>query len=284
MPSNLNTVNNGIYITKKHYFNFALDIDVYECLYITVSDYSNCARQANQYERWFIMLNLSDKELASKIQHTNVNPELTPDDIRGLCDDCKHFGFNGVMIQPQWVTLAKEELKGTNIQVATCMSFPMGAQKTEVKVFEAQRCFADGADQLDWMPNVGFLKAGMYDEYQNEIAAVVKAAGGKVVKIMLEFGMLTREEKIKAAELARDAGATYLKNSSGWGKGGHATIDDIQLLKRIAQDKCEVKASGGIRTRQQALSLLEAGASLLGTSAGPQIITGIKGNDDSIAD
>lgn len=230
------------------------------------------------------MLNLSDKELAAKIQHTNVNPELTPDDIKKLCDDCKHFGFNGVMIQPQWVKLAKKELEGTNIQVATCMSFPMGAQKTEVKVFEAEKCFEDGADQLDWMPNVGFLKAGMYDEYQKEVAAVVEAAKGKVVKIMLEFGMLTRDEKVKAAELSRDAGATYLKNSSGWGKGGHATIDDIQLLKRIAKDKCLVKASGGIRNRQQALSLLEAGASLLGTSAGPQIITGEERENNSIAD
>lgn len=230
------------------------------------------------------MLNLSDKELASKIQHTNVNPELTPDDIRALCDDCKKFGFNGVMIQPQWVSLARKELDGTGIKVATCMSFPMGAQTTEVKVFEAKNCFENGADQLDWMPDVGFLKAGMYDEYQKQIASVVEAAQGKVVKIMLEFGMLTRDEKIKAAELARDAGATYLKNSSGWGKGGHATIDDIQLLKRIAGDKCLVKASGGIRTRQQALSLLEAGASLLGTSAGPQIITGIKKEDNSIAD
>lgn len=230
------------------------------------------------------MLNLSDKELASKIQHTNVNPELTPDDIIDLCNDCKHFGFNGVMIQPQWVKLAKKELDGTGIKVATCMSFPMGAQKTEVKVYEAQQCFADGADQLDWMPNVGFLKAGMYDEYQKQIEEVVKAAKGKVIKIMLEFGMLTRDEKIKAASLARDAGATYLKNSSGWGKGGHATVDDVQLLKRVAGDKCLVKASGGIRTRQQALQLLEAGASLLGTSAGSQIITGSKDYKESAAD
>lgn len=230
------------------------------------------------------MLELTDKELASKIQHTNVNPELTPDDIKALCADCVKFGFDGVMLQPQWVKLAREELKGTDVKVATCMSFPMGGSTTEAKVFEAKNIFDMGADQLDWMPNVGFIKAKMYDEYFDQIHQVVEAANGKVIKIMLEFGMLTHDEKIKAAELARDAGATYLKNSSGWGKGGHATVEDVKLLKEVAGDKCLVKASGGIRTREQALKLLEAGAVLLGTSAGPQIMTGSTDYIDSAAD
>ncbi|MCI1985034.1 MAG: deoxyribose-phosphate aldolase [Lactobacillus sp.] len=220
------------------------------------------------------MIELTDKELASKIQHTNVNPELTPDDIVGLCNDCKRFGFNGVMLQPEWVPLAKKELAGTNILVATAMGYPMGADSTESKVFEAKNCFERGADQLDFMANIGFIKAHMYDEYRDQIAQVVNAANGKVTKIMLEFGMLEHDEKIKAAELAIEAGITYVKNSSGWGKGGHATVEDINLLKEIAGEKALVKASGGIRTREQALAMIDAGASLLGTSAGPAIMTG----------
>lgn len=225
-------------------------------------------------------MELTDQELAAKIQHTNVNPELTKEDIIGLCNDCKDYGFNGVMLQPEWVPLAVSELKGTGIKVCTALGYPMGGDTTETKVFEAKQVFERGADQLDFMANIGFIKGHDYDAYRNQIAEVVKAANGKVTKIMLEFGMLNHDEKIKAAELAIDAGITYVKNSSGWGKGGHATVEDIKLLKEVAGDKALVKASGGIRTREQAISLLEAGASLLGASAGPAIISG-KGETNS---
>lgn len=150
----------------------------------------------------------------------------------------------------------------------------MGGDTTETKVFEAKQLFDRGADQLDFMANIGFIKGHDYEAYKNQIAEVVKAADGKVTKIMLEFGMLEQDEKVKAAELAIDAGITYVKNSSGWGKGGHATVEDIKLLKKIAGDKALVKASGGIRTWDQAMDMLNAGASLLGTSAGPAIISG----------
>lgn len=219
-------------------------------------------------------MEMTAQELASKIQHTNVNPELTKEDIIGLCDDCKEFGFNGVMLQPEWVSLAVDELKGTDIQVCTALGYPMGGDTTETKVFEAKQLFDRGADQLDFMANIGFIKGHDYEAYKNQIAEVVKAADGKVTKIMLEFGMLEQDEKVKAAELAIDAGITYVKNSSGWGKGGHATVEDIKLLKKIAGDKALVKASGGIRTWDQAMDMLNAGASLLGTSAGPAIISG----------
>ncbi|MDF7638256.1 deoxyribose-phosphate aldolase [Lactobacillus sp. ESL0791] len=217
-------------------------------------------------------MEITKEELAAKIQHTNVNPELTKKDIINLCDDCKKYGFNGVMVNPEWVPTAVEELKGTKIQVCTALGFPMGADTTEAKVFEAKQVFEMGADQLDFMANIGFIKEGNYDAYRDQIAAVVKAANGKVTKIMLEFGMLNHDEKIKAAELAIEAGITYVKNSSGWGKGGHATVEDIKLLKQIAGDKALVKASGGIRNWKDAVSLLDAGAVLLGTSAGPAII------------
>ncbi|WP_154026293.1 deoxyribose-phosphate aldolase [Olsenella uli] len=220
------------------------------------------------------MAELTDKELAKKIQHTNVNPELTKEDILSLCNDCVQYDFDGVMLQPAWVPTAVEALKGTDIKVCTALGYPMGADFTDAKVYQARECFAKGADQLDFMANIGYLKGGMYDAYRDEIKAVVDAAEGKVTKIMLEFGMLTQDEKKRAAELAIEAGITYVKNSSGWGKGGHATIEDIKLLKEIAGDRALVKASGGIRTREQALAFIDAGASLLGTSAGVAILTG----------
>lgn len=220
------------------------------------------------------MTNYTPNEIAKKIQHTNVNPELTREDIKSLCMDCLQYGFDGVMLQPAWITDAKKHLEGSKVKVCTALGYPMGGATTEAKVYEAKNIFALGADQLDFMTNIGFLKSGMYDEYRNEIGEIVKAAEGRVTKIMLEFGMLTQEEKKIAAQLAIEAGITYVKNSSGWGKGGHATVEDIKLLKEVAGDKALVKASGGIRDMESAVALLNAGASLLGTSAGVNIVTG----------
>lgn len=216
----------------------------------------------------------TDAQLAKMIQHTNVNPDLNKSDIIDLCNDCLKYGFNGVMLQPAWVPLAKEVLAGSDVKVCTALGYPMGGELTSAKVFQTKKVFELGADQLDFMANVGYLKSKMYDEYRDEIAQIVKAADGKVTKIMLEFGMLTHDEKIKAAQLAIEAGITYVKNSSGWGRGGKATEEDIKLLKEVAGDKALVKASGGIRNKEQAIKMINAGASLLGTSAGVQILTG----------
>ena len=216
----------------------------------------------------------TNEQLAKMIQHTNVNPDLSKKDIIDLCNDCLKYGFDGVMLQPAWIEVAKEVLKGSDVKICTALGYPMGGELTEAKVYQTEKIFALGADQLDFMANIGYIKSQMYDEYRDEIARIVKAANGKVTKIMLEFGMLNHDEKIKAAELAIEAGITYVKNSSGWGRGGKATEVDIRLLKKVAGDKALVKASGGIRNKEQALKMIEAGASLLGTSAGIQIITG----------
>lgn len=220
------------------------------------------------------MTTYTPTEIAKKIQHTNVNPDVTREDIKALCDDCLEYGFDGVMLQPCWIEDAKKHLAGSQVKICTALGYPMGGATTNTKVKEMREVVELGAEQVDFMANIGFLKSGMYKEFHDEIAAIVKAANGKVTKIMLEFGMLTQEEKVKAAEIAISAGVTYLKNSSGWGKGGHATIEDIQLLKSIAKDKVQVKASGGIRDIKKASDILNAGASLLGTSAGVQIVTG----------
>lgn len=224
--------------------------------------------------------NIANEELAKTIQHTNVNPDATKEDMVQMAKDCIKYGFDGAMVLPAWIPTVKEVLEGTDVKICTAIGFPMGGSTTEAKVYETKNIFDLGADQLDFMANVGYLKSGMYDEYKNEIAEIVKAANGKPVKIMLEFGMLTQEEKVKAAELAIEAGVTYVKNSSGWGKGGHATVEDIKLLKEIAGDKALVKASGGIKTREDAIALLDAGAVSLGASSGISIVTG----DESAAD
>lgn len=218
--------------------------------------------------------NISNQELASKIQHTNVNPDATKEDLIKLAEEAKRYGFDAVMVQPCWIPLMKEELKGTDVKVATAIGYPMGGSTTEAKVFETKNVFELGADELDFMANTGFLKSGMYEEYRDEIKQVVEAANEKPVKIMLEFGMLTQEEKKIAAELAIEAGITYVKNSSGWGKGGKATVEDIKLLKEVAGDRALVKASGGVKTRQQAIDLMEAGAVLFGASSGVSIVSG----------
>lgn len=214
------------------------------------------------------------EEIAKKMQHTNVNPDITREEVISLCKDCLEYNFDGVMLQPCWIDEAKKQLKGSDVKICTALGYPMGGSLTQSKAKEMEDVIEAGADQVDFMANIGFLKSGMTQEYQDEIAAVVKAANGKVTKIMLEFGMLTENEKKKAAELAMKAGVTYLKNSSGWGKGGHATVEDIKLLKDIAQDKVGVKASGGIRDMQKATDILNAGASLLGASSGVKIVTG----------
>ncbi len=215
------------------------------------------------------------QEIASKIQHTDVNPDVSRDDIIKLTRDCMEYKFDGVMLQPCWIEEAKEILAGSGVKVCTALGFPMGGLTTTSKAREMAEVIALGADQVDFMPNFGFFKSGMYAEFEHEVKEIVKAADGRITKIMLEFGMLTQDEKVRAAEIALNAGVSYLKNSSGWGKGGHATIEDIQLLKEIAGDKALVKASGGIRDFESASAILNAGAVLLGTSAGVKIVTGV---------
>ncbi len=220
------------------------------------------------------MTTYTPQEVAKKIQHTLVTPDASEKDMEKVLKECLTYQFDGAMIQPCWVPFAKKKLAGSGIKVCTALGFPMGGMLTSSKVAEAIEVFEAGAEEIDFMPNYGWFKSGRDDEFHDEIAAVVKAAKGKTVKIMLEFGMLNREEKIRAATLAKKAGVTYLKNSSGWGQGGHATVEDIALLKEIANGKVGVKASGGIRNFDTAVKILNAGAELIGTSGSVKIVTG----------
>ncbi len=210
--------------------------------------------------------------LAQYIQQTLVRPDATRTEIEQFCHECLQYQFQGAMVSPLWLKLVNERLAGTPVMICTALGYPMGGMSALAKAFEVRDVIARGARQIDFMPPVGYLKSGMYDEYRRDIETVVQAADGVPIKVMLEFGMLTDVEKRTAAELAIEAGATYLKNSSGWGQGGRATVPDIELLHEVARGPAKAKASGGIRTHEQALALLNAGAELLGTSGGVGIV------------
>jgi deoxyribose-phosphate aldolase len=227
------------------------------------------------------MTEYSQEFVAKRIQHTFVAPDANDADIKRVCEECLANGFDGAMIQPCWIPLAKSILVSSTVKICTAFAYPMGGQLTSTKVFEVEDCFKLGADEIDFLPNIGFLKSGKLDEFRDEIKAIVDAAENKVIKAMLEFGMLTADEKRIAAELAIEAGVHYVKNSSGWGKGGAATVEDIKLLKSIAGDRALVKASGGIRNWEDATGLLDAGAVMLGTSAGVAIVTGSPTGNES---
>lgn len=219
---------------------------------------------------------MTPDELAARIQHTNVRPEATKADVERLLAECLEHGFNGAMVSPIWVPLAAAELKGSTVRVCTALDFPMGEGTTTSVAQAAAEAVRMGAHEVDVMTKVGWLRSGMEAEYRAHVAEVVSAAGGAPVKAMLEAALLTLKELARAVELCVEAGVAYVKNSSGFG-GGDATPELVAEIRGLAGDRVGVKASGGIRTRQDAEALLSAGADLLGSSAGVRIVTGEPG-------
>ncbi|GAB6103139.1 deoxyribose-phosphate aldolase [Thermococcus atlanticus] len=215
------------------------------------------------------------RNIAGYIDHTNLKAYATGEDIIKLCREAMEYGFYAVCVNPYRVKLAKETLKGSGVKVATVIGFPLGATPTEVKVFEAKKALEGGADELDMVINIGALKDKDYDYVRNDIAEVVKVAHEKnaKVKVIIETCYLTEEEKVKACELAKEAGADFVKTSTGFGTGG-ATVEDVRLMRKVVGEGMGVKAAGGIRTYEQALAMIEAGATRLGTSSGVKIVEG----------
>jgi len=216
-------------------------------------------------------------DIAKYIDHTNLKPYATKEDIIKLCEEAKKYGFYAVCVNPYRVKLAKEQLKDTNVKVASVIGFPLGATSTEVKVFEAKKALEDGADELDMVINIGALKDRDYDYVKRDIEEVVRVAHekGAIVKVIIETCYLTDEEKEMACKLAMEAGADFVKTSTGFGRGG-ATVKDVKLMRKVVGDKLGVKAAGGIRTYEQALEMIKAGANRIGTSSGVKIVEGIK--------
>jgi len=216
-------------------------------------------------------------DIARYIDHTNLKPYATKEDIIKLCEEAKEHNFYAVCVNPYRVKLAKEQLKETDIKVASVIGFPLGATPTEVKVFEAKKALEDGADELDMVINIGALKDKDYEYVKKDIAEVVKVAHekGAIVKVIIETCYLTDEEKEIACKLAMEAGADFVKTSTGFGSGG-ATVEDVRLMRKVVGDKLGVKAAGGIRTYEKAIAMIEAGANRIGTSSGVKIVEGKK--------
>ena len=217
------------------------------------------------------------KKLSKYIDHTNLKPFATRGDIEKLCADAREWDFASVCVNPCDIALAKELLSGSGVLTCTVIGFPLGRNATAIKVAETEDAYAQGCDEFDMVINVGKLKDGNADYVRDEIAAVVKAAKGKTVKVIIETGLLTDEEKALATRLSCEAGAHFVKTCSGVSQGV-ATVADITLMKANLTGDVKLKASSGIRTYEDAKALIDAGAERLGTSAGIAIITGAPKN------
>jgi len=207
--------------------------------------------------------------LAEFIDHALLNPTATPEQVAQCCEEADLFGFAAVCIYPAHVRQAVELLHGKRPQVCTVIGFPTGATTSAVKLYEAQEAADNGATELDVVINLGWLKAGKTEEVHRELAEICEATG-QTVKAILEMALLTESEKKLAAEICLDAGVQFLKTSTGW--YGGATVEDVRLLKAVSNDRVGIKASGGIRTVEQAIALIMAGATRLGTSRGPDLV------------
>jgi deoxyribose-phosphate aldolase len=217
------------------------------------------------------------QSVAQRIDHTNLRPEATPEQIVRLCQEAREFGFGTVMINACYVALACEQLRASQVKVGAVVGFPLGATLTTVKVFEAKQVLELGAREIDMVMNIGWLKAGNQEKVQSDIGAVAEAvhAQGALLKVILETGLLAKGEKRLACEISEEAGADFVKTSTGF-LGGVATVEDVALMRAVV--KIGVKASGGIRNAADARALIEAGADRLGTSSSVQIIGELRGD------
>lgn len=206
------------------------------------------------------------------IDHTALKPNTNKESILKLIAEAKTYDFASVCVNPCWVALAHQELKNTDIKVCTVIGFPLGANTTEVKVFETKDAIEKVAQEIDMVINIAMLKDKEYDYVENEIHQIVEAAKDKaIVKIIIETCLLTDEEKIKACELSQKAGADFVKTSTGFSTGG-ATVHDIALMRKTVGAEMGVKASGGVHTHEEALAMVEAGATRIGASAGVKLL------------
>lgn len=209
------------------------------------------------------------------IDHTALKPETTKEEILTLCSEAKEKDFASVCVNPTWVATAAAFLQGTDVKVCTVIGFPLGANTTAVKAFETKDAIANGATEIDMVINIGALKSKDYDLVKSDIAAVVTAAGGNTVKVIIETCLLTDEEKVAACKLAVEAKANFVKTSTGFSTGG-ATVEDVKLMKETVGDEAEVKASGGVRTKEDLEAMIEAGATRIGTSNALSILIGLE--------
>ena len=210
--------------------------------------------------------------LENYIDHTLLKPSATSQNIIQLCKEAKSYNFFAVCINGSFVRLAKRELANSNIKIVAVVGFPIGASATSIKVLETKTCINDGADEIDMLINIGMLKSKDFKYVENEILAVKNEVGNRVLKVIIETCYLTDEEKKVACKLAMNAGADFVKTSTGFGSNG-ATTQDILLMKEVVKKQLKIKASGGISNKETALNYISIGVSRIGTSSGIKIIT-----------
>lgn len=213
------------------------------------------------------------------IDHTILKPDTTYQEFERVLAEAKEYDFASVCVNPTWVSLAAEELKDSDVKVCTVIGFPLGANTPAVKAFETKDAIANGADEIDMVINIGALKDKRYDLVLEDIKAVVEASGDKLVKVIIEACLLTDEEKVKACQLSQEAGADFVKTSTGFSTGG-ATVADVALMRQTVGPDMGVKASGGARSYEDALAFIQAGATRIGASSGVAIMKGEKADGD----
>jgi len=213
------------------------------------------------------------KNLETYIDHTLLKPESTMEQIEKICEEAKEHHFKSVCINPTWVKHAAMKLKDTDVKVCTVIGFPLGANSQEVKAYEVKQAIKDGATEVDMVINIGELKSEADDYVYEDIKAVVDAAGGQALtKVIIETSLLDKNEKIRACELAKKAEADFVKTSTGFSTGG-ATVEDVKLMRATVGPDMGVKASGGVRSLEDAEAMIEAGATRIGTSRGISLIS-----------
>ena len=216
-------------------------------------------------------MSIRRKELAKMIDHTLLNPAATREQIERLCQEGKAYNVHAVCVNSAWVLLAFNALRGTEVKVVSTVGFPLGATLSEVKAFEAETAVTLGAAEVDMVMNIGAMKSQDLATVRGDIEQVVNACKSAPVKVIIETGFLTDQEKIHACKLVKEAGAAFVKTSTGISSTG-ATVADVALMRKTVGDRFGVKAAGGIRTYTDALAMIKAGASRLGASAGVKIV------------
>lgn len=222
---------------------------------------------------------MDTKAILGMIDHTLLKANASKQEILKLVDEAREHSFASVCVNPYWVKLASEQLKDTQVKVCTVIGFPLGASAPAAKAFETAQAVADGAGEIDMVINIGALKDGDDEAVRSDMAGVVKSAQGKLVKVILETCLLNEEEIVRACTLAVEAGVDFVKTSTGFSTGG-ATIEAVSLMAKTVGPKFGVKASGGVRSLEDAQAMIQAGATRLGTSAGVAIAQGLLSQGD----
>ena len=218
-------------------------------------------------------------KLNKYIDHTLLKPDASQEQIETLIDEAKKYDFASVCVNPTWVNFAAQALKATDVKVCTVIGFPLGANTPELKAFETSDAIQNGANEVDMVINIGALKSRNFDLVERDIRAVVEAAKGTLVKVIIETCLLTDDEKVKACQIAQKAGADFVKTSTGFSTGG-ATVRDVALMRKTVGPDMGVKASGGARSYEDALAFIKAGATRIGASSGVAIMEGDVANGD----